>query len=294
MGTPIKKSKKECEFESYPVREENIDQYTCVFKQSYERTGFLNSNISGENRPEHWSVDNIAKLECSSHEVKYDDYNVPGINPMVKVQDSCIGHKLKTGDLRNQTFQNVKTKKIIRLDEIQTIVNILSYQIAERAKSAKYSNNKDFIGYNKANPLSAFSNNTDADDDNVSSEKISYKKCIYAILSCISKLQPLGTKNMVNTYDSYPKQIPNLDGGITKNNIGIATGIKPANDVVNTMAPYKQVNNKITRITETPTLSKANIDAVIQTIKNDLNDCICYGDCNGYSVCFCYGNCNHY
>lgn len=29
----------------------------------------------------------------------------------------------------------------------------------------------------------------------------------------------------------------------------------------------------------------------IQTL---IKDCICYSDCNGYSLCYCYGNCNHY
>lgn len=29
-------------------------------------------------------------------------------------------------------------------------------------------------------------------------------------------------------------------------------------------------------------------------IFNELQDCVCYSDCNGYSVCWCYGNCNYY
>ena len=29
-------------------------------------------------------------------------------------------------------------------------------------------------------------------------------------------------------------------------------------------------------------------------ITYDMQDCICYSDCNGYSVCWCYGNCNYY
>ena len=29
-------------------------------------------------------------------------------------------------------------------------------------------------------------------------------------------------------------------------------------------------------------------------VNNEIQDCICYSDCNGYSVCWCYGNCNYY
>ena len=100
-GKPIKVSNKECDYTARSVTEENIDQYTCVFKQSYERAGFLNSDIKGENRPEHWSM---TCMHCTGFSKKHDNYNTPGTDEMSKIQESCVGHKLKTGDLRNQEF----------------------------------------------------------------------------------------------------------------------------------------------------------------------------------------------
>ena len=41
-------------------------------------------------------------------------------------------------------------------------------------------------------------------------------------------------------------------------------------------------------------ITEDNKNYIMNTIKSVVNDCICYSDCNGYSVCWCYGNCNHY
>ena len=41
-------------------------------------------------------------------------------------------------------------------------------------------------------------------------------------------------------------------------------------------------------------ITENDINYTVDTIKSVLNDCICYSDCNGYSVCWCYGNCNYY
>lgn len=33
---------------------------------------------------------------------------------------------------------------------------------------------------------------------------------------------------------------------------------------------------------------------VVQRTVGMMQDCICYSDCNGYTVCWCHGNCNNY
>ena len=41
-------------------------------------------------------------------------------------------------------------------------------------------------------------------------------------------------------------------------------------------------------------IKSIDINKTIAAVKNLLNDCVCYADCNGYSACTCYGHCNHY
>lgn len=41
-------------------------------------------------------------------------------------------------------------------------------------------------------------------------------------------------------------------------------------------------------------IKSIDINKTIAAVKNLLNDCICYADCNGYAGCTCYGNCNYY
>ena len=323
MGTPNGKNhkpedEKACDFISYPPKEKNITEYTCVFKQSYARQGQLNADIQDDNRPQHWSSlsADFGDEICKAHEKRVTSYSVPGNNPYVEIQKTCVGHKLKTGDLRNQEFTSVKKKRVVTLDAIKQIVNVLKYQIAERAKSPKYKYCYS-DDYAKGSLLPQFSNST-KDNDNVIGEKISYEKCIYKILDCIRKLQRSDVKyteyKSFQCADSYPLQIPPLDGGVRINETtGEATALLTVNAVTinlnkynenkNVLSSYQQACSEYssldytgptTRKAATPTVSKSNIDLVIQTIKNDLNDCICYGDCNGYSVCFCYGNCNNY
>jgi len=125
MGTPNGKNhkpgdEKACDFDSYPATEDYITEYTCVFKQSYARQGLLNADIKGDDRPQHWSnlTTDFWSL-CSAHEVRISSYTVPGNNPYVEIQKTCVGHKLKSGDLRNQEFTSVKKKRVVTLDAIK-------------------------------------------------------------------------------------------------------------------------------------------------------------------------------
>lgn len=36
------------------------------------------------------------------------------------------------------------------------------------------------------------------------------------------------------------------------------------------------------------------LDVLTHNYETVVSDCLCYADCNSYSVCWCYGNCNYY
>lgn len=295
MGTPISNKKpingQGCLFTGVTdLTEYNISEYNCVFKQQYSIHGNLSEDIKGNDRPQHWSISRIS-VKCSEHNAFVKDYNIAQNNPYIEIQSSCIGHKLKTGNLRGQELPIVKSGNPITNEEIKQIVDVLKYQIAERAKSPKYQvkliHTEDLPKFN----ISDNNNET----DNIANKKISYANCMYKLLRCINKLQRKDTDEYhFSLADSYPNQVPDVDGGISRDSNGNPNRVLSPTEAGIANDRHKQINSKSTRKIDTPSLSKANIEAIVQTIKNDLNDCICYGDCNGYSVCFCYGNCNHY
>lgn len=41
-------------------------------------------------------------------------------------------------------------------------------------------------------------------------------------------------------------------------------------------------------------IKHSDVSAITTNLNNITQDCICYSDCNGYSVCYCYGNCQYY
>ena len=73
---------------------------------------------------------------------------------------------------------------------------------------------------------------------------------------------------------------------------------KQLNDLNNYIANKELNKDRFTPLTvnieANTTILAANINSLINNAKNMLQDCICYSDCNGYSVCWCYGNCNYY
>ncbi len=57
---------------------------------------------------------------------------------------------------------------------------------------------------------------------------------------------------------------------------------------------YHDVATKPTLTIDNQTIHSIDINKSITALRSLANDCVCYSDCNGYSVCWCYGNCNHY
>ena len=41
-------------------------------------------------------------------------------------------------------------------------------------------------------------------------------------------------------------------------------------------------------------IKHSDVSAITTNLNNITQDCICYSDCNEYSVCYCYGNCQYY
>ena len=55
-------------------------------------------------------------------------------------------------------------------------------------------------------------------------------------------------------------------------------------------------NNELIAINpeEGAIIKHSDVSAITTNLNNITQDCICYSDCNGYSVCYCYGNCQYY
>lgn len=88
-------------------------------------------------------------------------------------------------------------------------------------------------------------------------EKGEIIKQLKALVTCVNRLQGTdsGSYYDMRTHDQYPR-----------------TEISTPNNIIQTTL-IKDIANAITY---------------------DMQDCICYSDCNEYSVCWCYGNCNYY
>lgn len=86
---------------------------------------------------------------------------------------------------------------------------------------------------------------------------------------------------------------------VKKNKDIIAHGPKDDNYNIfvrlnNILMKYSE-KQKALKITKKVVNADDSINKLLSNFENGiLKDCICYSDCNGYSVCYCYGNCNHY
>lgn len=77
--------------------------------------------------------------------------------------------------------------------------------------------------------------------------------------------------------------------------------IPDLNDAIDTINNYAKVADTDVTNLSTKKVVIGNLvkKSDFNDLKSDFNskivsECICYSDCNGYSVCYCYGNCNYY
>lgn len=277
MGVP---SGSTCGFTNPPTYEYNITYYRCIFKnESVLSGGALNSLVKLSDKPQHWSnYCPLVMYPCTGHTGnltrvpagQWASVSSDSIYEMEELQQTCNGHSLiNSQDISAYEFPSISVSEIIKPNEYNTILSLLNQQIAIRQNSTKYLSvyndlNNGIPTLSSATAPHPSLVNTDptsiANDTNISKSLE-----LGALLTAIRKLQPnslSGSASLYNEhyfYDTYPGQEPIL-----------------------------QPNNTI------PLVSKSNMEAIIDTIKNDITDCVCYSDCNGYSVCWCYGNCNHY
>lgn len=245
----------------------NITNYTCIFKHEFEVTG-----TSLAEKPEAWS--NRA-LSCTGYVVNgiANDYTS---QPLALIQASCVGHKLPTGDLRGIEFEAIRDGKTIQPDSINNIIENLKTQINLRLESRKYQEIyfkeetithpfKNYIaetGTLKKSYALKKDSTINSLLETASVGECAKKSILTKLINCIKALQPSGSITVDKKYYKLPK--------------------------------YDQKPEQSVSLASKPLISKNSLSDIITAIKRDINDCICYGDCNGYSVCWCYGNCNHY
>ena len=181
----------------------------------------------------------------------------------INVQNSCDGHKLPVGDYRGKIddFPRVRIGSKITSEFFDQLADIVNFQIEERYKSAKY---KNIPNYNQT---------IEHINKSTNDEKITYTGAMSNLINAISALQPDNNCDQYNASEKNKTLSAMEYGLIGSSEAGYIDGTKKKKSLV---------------------LNKENIKKISDVIKKDLNDCVCYSDCNGYSICFCYGNCNHY
>ncbi len=268
-----------CSFTNPQTYEYNITYYRCIFKNEFVLSGgALDSFVKLSDKPEHWSTYcPLVMYPCVQHTGNLPI--VPSVTnwasissnyEMEELQQTCNGHSLTNSqDISAYEFPSLSVSEIIKPAEYNTILSLLNQQIIIRQNSTKYIN--VYTDLNNGIPtLSSASaphpSLVNTDPASIANDtKISKSLELNVLLNAIRKLQPnslSGSTSLYNEhyfYDTNPAQEPRL---IPNNTI--------------------------------PLVSKSNMEAIIDAIKNDITDCVCYSDCNGYSVCWCYGNCNHY
>lgn len=102
-------------------------------------------------------------------------------------------------------------------------------------------------------------------------------------------------KNTVNN-GTVPNKLRVNENNPNNNPDALAVQLNTLNNYINNtiFAKDKFKPNNTSTIQKNDIILAENINTLIETVHNLVQDCICYSDCNGYSVCWCYGNCNYY
>ena len=232
----------------------NITQYWCIYQTQFEIIG-----TTGAILPELHSGGRYNRCE---HEWC--------VSNRVSIQTNCNGHKLVDSNFRNQyeNLPKINAGSKITYNFLNQLIDVINFQIGERYASNKY---KEYYDRN------SISSEIELVTDDKINDKLSidYNEYMSNIITKLSSLQ----SNTI--YDSYSAS----DKFKTLKNIKYT--LQGSKDLE--FEDYKDKWIKPSMV-----LSESNMDIIKDVIKKDLNDCICYSDCNGYAVCYCYGNCNHY
>ena len=252
---------------------DTITQYWCIYQSSFEKIGNAGDYIPEIQTNYICTTHTIGSVVIGGNNIHTCSSFSSCVKNKVSIQTECIGHKLTTADFRDQleNFPVIKSGKQISFEFFNQLAEIINFQIAERYKSAKY----EKIYENKVVTTPIQNINQASINTDTNKQKIDYGEYMSQIITKLSCMQP------DDEYDNYPtaKKLKTL-----KN---IQYAMQGSKDT-----QFETIQNK--QIKPSMVISKNNINTIIKVIKDDLNDCICYSDCNGYSVCFCYGNCNHY
>lgn len=99
-------------------------------------------------------------------------------------------------------------------------------------------------------------------------------------------------------YQSIAVELPGSTGQTIK--AGTSTGSPAQQNTYNQLLKYlRQFDDDTYKINSTDVsngsqILSSTVNGLVDDVNALIDDCICYSDCNAYSVCYCYGNCNHY
>ena len=259
----------------------NITEFDCVFrtpsnivihKAGYTSdineqllSGNLKTKISekydlNDVLPEHWSnpeLDNTTVIKPEDYE-HFEKYIVTEINSddyeQYHVQEKCVGHRLP----------------FIQVSYNYDMINIGS------VISSDYENHSDLIN-------TIIDKLTESISVKLQSDK--YKK-IYQLNNLTADINVLSTTSGRPQLSGIIKQLKQINTCIGK---------LQENNQHQDMRMYDQFpHNNIEETEDNRKIQAELLNNMSNAVAFDMSDCICYSDCNGYSVCWCYGNCNHY
>ena len=293
----------------YATTLNNITEYDCVFRSKKDvhiyKTGYVATDIStitkGDNLnkllrerysniksilPEHWGnpdISNDTEIQCQTHNVYTTNYsvNIKTTSGKTVIQSTCDGHSLPIS-----SYSITEIAKESRLSTIQNNISVLTNRSNIEFKTLfKHST----ITPKEINYLISSLNELINSRNNSSK----YQN-VYNIEHGAPLLQTMANINESNVVSAKPS-----DAAIIRqiNELNQYIGKLQSNDSYNNMYKYDQYPNN--KIDTSKDITKKYIRTSLlqefgEKILQDMQDCICYSDCNGYSVCWCYGNCNYY
>lgn len=179
------------------------------------------------------------------------------------IQEKCIEHRTTYSTESFQILKNLTNSDVILDEQYNELIEIIDNEFKRRQKSRKYQNiTHDYYRYN-------------------------HRLFRY---TTIEKVRLTSSEISVNV--PAPAQVSSTDEVIKESLIDLLKYVNQSNLLSDT---YKAADEStIEKNLAGDVITEEDRDYMLNSVRSMLNDCVCYSDCNGYSVCWCYGNCNYY
>ena len=277
--------KKACAFTVYPEDDNtsfnNITEYKCIFrskepivKTSYDEDDFgyddkgkpilstnsarrpLSTIIDSHDFPEHWSM----SVPKSNDEIIYCKNHAYSYteqeNESVAYKDTKYYQGSRT-EIQSECRGHILNPEFIEISH-DTILKYYNISIGDYNWLVDVLNKR--IREKNKSPKYAWNNNNTGIERLNTAQSGNIIKELKELNNILGKMQPEGNDKKTSN---------------RKHDHWIYHSDKLSNE---------------TNLIETELIT--NVFEVVAN--NEIQDCICYSDCNGYSVCWCYGNCNYY